>query len=474
MQTTSKLLIALFFFLFGTQIAEGQVGINILQPDTSAVLHLESTDRGFLPPRMTQAQRDAIFQPQPGLQIYNTDVEWMQYWNGTCWLYDWQEDCDACLFDFEIAQDTGAIDRVLVDTVAVEVTVTQLGTPQNVGLILLHNLPPEITVSLDQATINGDGTAEMTVYSSIFAEPGDYTIVIQALCGGTIKNVVYTVTIEPCVEVTLTTNQTNYDLQAANGLPTSTPICVVLTIQPGINVVNDANGTAALTSGNLDPDSHVGIDLNNGAILARGGDGGIGGNFSNFGAPGEDGTDALELTVRAEILNNGYIFGGGGGGGSVGLGVNIPVIGNWAIGGGGGGGAALGEGGEANIVNLPVWEDGEDATGGITGTAGDGGNLTIPISFNISGVDLTVTPNVQGGDGGEYGVDGGSGTAFVNLQISVPFIGNIFNQDFPDPPPSSFPAGGTAGNAIKHNGNPIIGVSDGYYQTNAIKGEVGP
>ena len=66
--------------------ASAQVGINILQPDSSAILQLESTDRGFLPPRLTRAQRDNIFSPKPGLMVYNTTDSIMQYFNGSCWL----------------------------------------------------------------------------------------------------------------------------------------------------------------------------------------------------------------------------------------------------------------------------------------------------------------------------------------------------------------------------------------------------
>lgn len=38
----------------------------------AAILDLTATDKGFLPPRMTQAQRDAISSPPNGLMIYNT------------------------------------------------------------------------------------------------------------------------------------------------------------------------------------------------------------------------------------------------------------------------------------------------------------------------------------------------------------------------------------------------------------------
>lgn len=39
----------------------------------SAILQADSTTRGFLPPRMTQAQRNAISSPQNGLQVFCTD-----------------------------------------------------------------------------------------------------------------------------------------------------------------------------------------------------------------------------------------------------------------------------------------------------------------------------------------------------------------------------------------------------------------
>ena len=53
--------------------AHGSVGIGTINPDTSAVLELSSTTRGFLPPRMTASQRDNIISPPHGLVIYCTD-----------------------------------------------------------------------------------------------------------------------------------------------------------------------------------------------------------------------------------------------------------------------------------------------------------------------------------------------------------------------------------------------------------------
>ena len=57
------------------------------KPDPSAMLDVSDTTKGFLPPRMTTIQRDAISSPAAGLTIYNTTVNCLQWWNGTLW-YD--------------------------------------------------------------------------------------------------------------------------------------------------------------------------------------------------------------------------------------------------------------------------------------------------------------------------------------------------------------------------------------------------
>ncbi|MGE3756779.1 MAG: beta strand repeat-containing protein, partial [Pseudobdellovibrionaceae bacterium] len=64
---------------------KGNVGIGTTSPVTTALLDLTSTTRGFLVPRMTAAQRNAIASPAAGLQIYNTDDNKLYYHNGTAW-----------------------------------------------------------------------------------------------------------------------------------------------------------------------------------------------------------------------------------------------------------------------------------------------------------------------------------------------------------------------------------------------------
>ncbi len=56
-------------------------------PAASSVLELRSTAKGFLPPRMTMVQRNAIASPAAGLLIYQTDnAPGFYYFDGTNWL----------------------------------------------------------------------------------------------------------------------------------------------------------------------------------------------------------------------------------------------------------------------------------------------------------------------------------------------------------------------------------------------------
>lgn len=83
-----KLLFALMLFIVCFSLS-AQVSINTdgSSADASAMLDVKSTDQGFLPPRMTQAQRDGISSPAAGLLIYQTDeTPGYYYYTGTDWI----------------------------------------------------------------------------------------------------------------------------------------------------------------------------------------------------------------------------------------------------------------------------------------------------------------------------------------------------------------------------------------------------
>jgi hypothetical protein len=83
---TTAILIALFF----TTGTKAQVGIGISNSamNASAQLELSTTVKGFLPPRMTQSQRNAISSPAAGLVVWCRNcgsAGEMQVYNGTAW-----------------------------------------------------------------------------------------------------------------------------------------------------------------------------------------------------------------------------------------------------------------------------------------------------------------------------------------------------------------------------------------------------
>jgi hypothetical protein len=64
----------------------GNVGIGTGSPSAAARLDVASTTSGFLPPRMTTAQRDAISSPPNGLMLYNTTTDKLQVRAAGSWV----------------------------------------------------------------------------------------------------------------------------------------------------------------------------------------------------------------------------------------------------------------------------------------------------------------------------------------------------------------------------------------------------
>ena len=84
--------------LLSSVYTTAQVAINTdgSSPATSAMLDVQSTTKGVLLPRLTNAQRDAISSPSEGLIIYNTDAHRLQGFNGTNWV---NNDVSSCAPD---------------------------------------------------------------------------------------------------------------------------------------------------------------------------------------------------------------------------------------------------------------------------------------------------------------------------------------------------------------------------------------
>ena len=84
----ANLLFTLILLLASSLASHAQVGIGTSSPN--AALDVTSTTQGFLPPRMTTTQRDAISSPAVGLVIFNTTTNCLNFYGGL-----WIEACGS-------------------------------------------------------------------------------------------------------------------------------------------------------------------------------------------------------------------------------------------------------------------------------------------------------------------------------------------------------------------------------------------
>lgn len=77
--------ILIIFLFLSFSISNAQIGIGVANPSPSAALELKSVGKGFLPPRLTTIQRNAITSPATGLMIYNSTKNCLEWYDGTSW-----------------------------------------------------------------------------------------------------------------------------------------------------------------------------------------------------------------------------------------------------------------------------------------------------------------------------------------------------------------------------------------------------
>ncbi|MCF8256305.1 MAG: hypothetical protein K9J06_02050 [Flavobacteriales bacterium] len=472
-----------------------QIGVNNITPDSSAIVDIRSREMGFLPPRMTEAERDAINNPASGLIVFNLTDSTLDIYNGACWLPSFLQNCDDCGITATPSSTAGTIDRVVADSVQLQVAINQFnGVPQNIAFNLLTQLPAGVTATFSSNPTFGSSTVDVTFHATPFAPAGTFPIVIQVLCGSSTINIIYSLTILPCYVVDAINSVDNYDLSvelyiAHPTAPTNQPVCVVSNINPGVLISSPDVAVPAYTTGNLPAGSLVAI-VNAGNIIGKGGDGGDAYDPAlGWTGAGINGGTAIDLTLSADIVNNFNIFGGGGGGNALAFAISTgnlipppaPAFG-FFIGSGGGGGAGGGLGGTQppGLIGLSWYTQGGDATSGQFGVHGMGGILNFPIPFTVGPAQVLLNPNTIGGNGGPYGYPGTSGlfqlTIDVNVIVNIPFIGNVVIpvvSNLSIPIPVTPPAVGQGGYAVKRNGFTTT-IPDNLYNTSFLRGQVGP
>lgn len=85
--TSAKWSLNLITMLFAGQLLAQQVAIQeeSEQPHSSAMLDIQSYDKGLLIPRLTSDERTAIVSPAHGLMVFDTDLQSMMMYTGTEW-----------------------------------------------------------------------------------------------------------------------------------------------------------------------------------------------------------------------------------------------------------------------------------------------------------------------------------------------------------------------------------------------------
>ncbi|MCB0480861.1 MAG: tail fiber protein [Flavobacteriales bacterium] len=149
-----------------SNISHAQVGVGTDNPSSKAVLHLESSDKGLIIPKMNNAAMDAMTvggNPETGTLVYNTDVnEIFTFKNGKWYsMTPFHRERSS-----NITKDTI---RPAVATAARPLEITSLNVQSGYGVTPLGGIimwsgknPPDGWVLCDGSTSNGYTTPNLS------------------------------------------------------------------------------------------------------------------------------------------------------------------------------------------------------------------------------------------------------------------------------------------------------------------------
>ena len=153
----------------------GNVGVGTLTPDASAVLDASSTDSGFLVPRMTTAQKNAITTPAESLIVYDTDTNRHEFYNSAG---SWSG-LGSSLYNTNDTIGTGRV-ATLTDTLKIDSS----GAPAGGAPLLLGNLfTGAATNGVIQFQNTGADTDILANYTSSSVNSGGKKFVIGTASG---------------------------------------------------------------------------------------------------------------------------------------------------------------------------------------------------------------------------------------------------------------------------------------------------
>lgn len=114
----------------------GNLLVGTATDDTSSLVNIVSTTKGFLQPRMTNTQRDAITTPATGLELFSTTDSANYVYRGTGggWQKIANEISGSATLDFPSTNNGNESDLTITVTGASEGDVVSLGIPNSVNL----------------------------------------------------------------------------------------------------------------------------------------------------------------------------------------------------------------------------------------------------------------------------------------------------------------------------------------------------
>ena len=448
------LLSALLFVFLSNFVGAQGVGINDdgAPPDPSAVLDVKSTNKGFLPPRITTNQRDSISSPAEGLIVFNISTGCLNaFYNG-----GWRQSCFTCDYGTVIASSNSPV----CDSSALNLSATFIA-----GAVYQWTGPNGFTSNQQNPSVDNARTAAAGIYSLSVTKNGcttnaaDISISITStpqtptasnsgpVCQGdtlflsasTVSNAIYvwsgpdgfsSNSQNPNIANATTLNAGSYSVAAlVSG-------CLSGTSSTSASVSNGSGGSQVFAGTGADQSFVVGSCVTSITVKMWGAGGG-GGNFGNQPGGGGGYTTAIFAVTPGETLtvvvgsggktDNTATYGGGGAGGNLagdGGGLSGIYRGSTplAIAGGGGGagnsdegrGDAGGAGGGAVALGDPSGQNWGAAgatqsapgAGGL-GNGGQAGQAGSGSTGGNGGYSVSVPLSAGGGGGGYFGGGGG-------------------------------------------------------------------
>lgn len=410
----------------------GSVGVGVaLAPVPSAKFEITSISSGFLMPRMTTTQRDAISSPATGLYIYNTTTNEPNYFNGSVWSTSLVGNLAETL---ALGNTSGGTDLVMspgdkIETDLIEATTVTVGTGGS--LILSHAGADGIITNvvndliLDNFSLTGDIVAGLGTDSSAtkFIVKNDSDIVMWSVDGAGDAILNGRLTLE-AGDILSPDGASGVAISITSGAGTAgAGGALNLTAGNGTLAAGDINVLAGNTTGSLGVGGKVNIQGGNGVLATTGGDvlvfagtggasDGTGGQTVIHGGSG-GGPNGDGGAVEIEAGDSGATSGNGGalalrsGSGSSNGGVLNVIAGDGTF-----------SGGALNVISGNVTGSGVAGTisikPGISGGASVGGKIQILGGVggdaNGAGGDVVINAGLGGntnGNGGELLLDGG-------------------------------------------------------------------